>query len=66
VHDIKLDHSIASPKGNIDSTKEEANLKNSDCYEKAKLSISAAKRLKTKSKTQNIGDVWSMRKARGL
>jgi hypothetical protein len=51
VHNIKLDHSIASRKGNIDAT-----IKNLDWYEKAKLSISAAQRPRTKSKSQKIGD----------
>jgi len=62
VHNIKLDHSIACRgKGNIDAT-----IKNLDWYEKAKLSISAAQKPRPKSKSQKIGDTWSMRKARGF
>ena len=70
MHDSKSNHSVvkrdvSSRKANNDAAKGNATLKHPNWYEKAELSISA-QRPSTKSRSQKIQNVWSMRKIRGF
>ena len=64
---VKRDASPSETKGAVSKTaKEEETLKSNDWYEKAALSISAARKRNAKSRSVKSEDLWSMRKIRGF